>query len=87
MCPQPIFRSRQRVAYVREAQKVDDEEDAQYGSDRRGDELPVELAFRESRLKKIQEAKAELEAWFHEVEAAHWANPAQSRRTMAMPAS
>lgn len=48
-------------ALLREAQKVDDEEDAKYGNDRRGDELPVELAFRESRLKKIQEAKAELE--------------------------
>jgi mRNA interferase HigB len=23
------------------------------------------------------EAKAELEAWFHEAEAAHWANPTQ----------
>lgn len=46
---------------LREAQRVDEEEDARYGSDRRGDELPVELAFRESRLKKIQQAKAELE--------------------------
>ena len=26
---------------------------------------------------RYPEAKAELEAWFHEVEAAHWANPAQ----------
>ena len=37
-------------------------EDAQYGKGRRGDELPEELARRESRLRKIREAKAELEA-------------------------
>ena len=37
------------------------EEDAQYGKDRRGDELPAELQRRESRLKKIGEAKAALE--------------------------
>jgi len=36
-------------------------EDAQYGKGKRGDELPAELARRESRLKKIREAKAELE--------------------------
>ncbi|MFA6435434.1 MAG: transposase, partial [Elusimicrobiales bacterium] len=40
---------------------IDEQEDAQYGSDRRGDELPPEMAFRESRRKKIREAKAELE--------------------------
>jgi transposase len=46
---------------LREAERVDEEEDRQYGRGRRGDELPDELAFRESRLRKIQEAKAELE--------------------------
>lgn len=49
------------AAMFREAQRVDDEEDARYGKDRRGDELPAELAIRETRLKRIQEAKAELE--------------------------
>jgi transposase len=43
------------------AEKTDAEEDAQYGKDRHGDELPVELQRRESRLKKIGEAKAALE--------------------------
>ena len=38
------------------------EEDGHYGKDKRGDELPKELAFRESRLKKGQEAKQALEA-------------------------
>lgn len=44
------------------ARQVDREEDRQYGADRRGDELPEELARAESRLKKIREAKAALEA-------------------------
>ncbi len=43
------------------AQTVDAAEDEQYGKDRRGDELPAELARRESRLAKIREAKAALE--------------------------
>ena len=41
---------------------VDEEEDRSYGKDKRGDELPKELAFRESRLKKIREARSALEA-------------------------
>ena len=41
---------------LRRAQEVDEEED------RRGDELPEELAFREGRLEKIREAMAALEA-------------------------
>jgi hypothetical protein len=40
---------------------VDEAEDSQYGKDKRGDELPKELAFRESRLKKIREAREALE--------------------------
>jgi transposase len=47
---------------LRRAEQADRDEDARYGADRRGDELPAELARRESRLKKIQEAKAALEA-------------------------
>ena len=50
------------VELLRRAQEVDDEEDRRYGKDQRGDELPEELAFRESRLKKIREAKAALAA-------------------------
>ncbi|MEK7992325.1 MAG: IS1182 family transposase [Planctomycetota bacterium] len=41
--------------------EVDEQEDAEYGRDKRGDELPEELKTREGRLKKIQEAMAELE--------------------------
>ena len=55
---------------LRRAQEVDDEEDRRYGRDKRGDELPEELAFRESRLRKIREARAELEAEAREAAAA-----------------
>ncbi len=44
-----------------QAAETDAAEDAQYGKGKRGDELPGELARRESRLKKIAEAKAVLE--------------------------
>ena len=47
---------------LRRAEEVDEEEDRRYGQDRRGDELPEELSFREGRLRKIREAKAALEA-------------------------
>lgn len=46
---------------LRRADEVDEAEDAEYGRDKRGDELPAELAFREGRLKKIREAKEALE--------------------------
>ncbi len=48
-------------ALLQEAARVDAEEDGKYGKGRRGDELPPELARRESRLAKIREAKAALE--------------------------
>ena len=47
---------------LRRAEEVDDDEDRRYGQDRRGDELPDELAFREGRLERIREAMAALEA-------------------------
>jgi hypothetical protein len=45
---------------LRQVEHVDEREDRRYGSTR-GDELPVELTRRETRLKKIQEAMATLE--------------------------
>jgi hypothetical protein len=48
-------------ALLKQAADIDDAEDAQYGKGRRGDELPEELARRETRLAKLQKAKAELE--------------------------
>jgi len=47
---------------LKKAEAVDEEEDRRYGRNKRGDELPRELAFRESRLKKIRQARAALEA-------------------------
>ena len=48
-------------ALLAEAGRVDAEEDGKYGKGKRGDELPGELARRESRLGKIREAKTALE--------------------------
>ncbi len=46
---------------LRRADEIDEAEDAEYGRGKRGDELPVELAHREGRLKKIREAMEALE--------------------------
>ena len=59
-----------------QAQQVDAAEDAQYGRGARGDELPAELARRESRLAKIRAAKAALQA----VAQAHAAQEADAGR-------
>lgn len=45
-----------------QAEAADAAEDAAYGRDRRGDELPAELQRRESRLQRIRKAKRALEA-------------------------
>ena len=52
----------QAKALFEAAELADEGEDARYGPDRRGDELPAELARREQRLRTIREAKAALEA-------------------------
>jgi len=44
------------------AQRTDEAEDGEFGPDFRGDELPAELARRETRLAAIRAAKARLEA-------------------------
>jgi len=49
-------------AMLRRAEEIDAAEDELYGKDKRGDELPEELCRRESRLKKIAEARQALEA-------------------------
>jgi len=45
-----------------EAQKVDEQEDKLFGKGKGGDELPEDLRFKESRLRKIREAMKSLEA-------------------------
>lgn len=47
---------------LRRAEAADRDEEARDGAEQRGDELPAELARRESRLAKIRAAKAALEA-------------------------
>jgi transposase len=58
-------------ALMAEAQRIDEAEDAQFGKDRRGDELPAELARRETRLAKLREAKKALEDQAREAAAEH----------------
>jgi len=55
---------------LQQATEADARDDARYGADRTGDELPGELAFREGRLRKIREAKAALEQDAREAAAA-----------------
>ena len=47
-------------AILAEAAAVDAAEDAEFGADRRGDELPADLADPRSRLARLREAKREL---------------------------
>jgi len=62
-----------------QAEAADAAEDAEYGVDRRGDELPAELQRRESRLTRIREAKRVLEARAKE-EAAAAGQPPESAK-------
>lgn len=48
-------------ALLKKAEETDALEDARFGKQMRGDEVPEELRRRETRLKRIQEAKAALE--------------------------
>ena len=54
--------AREVAELLKQAEEVDAREDGLYGKDKRGDEVPEELRFREGRLRKIREAKAALEA-------------------------
>jgi transposase len=64
---------------LEQAEAADAAEDAQYGKNRRGDELPEELQRRESRLKKIKEAKGVVEARAREKAAAEGADPKEAK--------
>jgi len=59
---QDIKRLQQEISHLLAmAEETDDREDHLYGKDARGDELPAELARRETRLARIKEAKRALE--------------------------
>jgi transposase len=49
-------------AILAEAEAADAAEDAEFGEDRRGDEVPAELARRETRLAKLRAAKEAIES-------------------------
>jgi transposase len=66
-------------ALLAQAEAADAAEDAEYGPDRRGDELPAELQRREGRLQRIREAKRALEARAKD-EAAAAGKPAESAK-------
>jgi len=75
----------QAAAILADAEATDQAEDARYGSDRRGDELPAELARRETRLARIREAKAALEAEEQERERARQAEMREEGREPRKP--
>jgi len=62
LCREEARLAAEVAEWFRQADEIDAAEDAAYGPDRRGDELPEELRRRESRLKRIRAAKAALEA-------------------------
>ena len=64
---------------LEQAEAADAEEDARHGKDRRGDELPEELARRETRLKRIREAKRALAARAREKGEAEGSDPKQAK--------
>jgi len=72
-------------AVLADAQATDAAEDAEFGVDRRGDELPDELQRRETRLRKIREAKAALEAEARAAEEARRAELEKQGKTPRNP--
>lgn len=64
---------------LEQAEAADAEEDARHGKDNRGDELPAELARRETRLKKIREAKRALAARAREKAEAEGNDPKKAK--------
>ncbi len=78
------LRARTR-ALLAEAAATDAAEDERFGLDNRGDELPDELARRESRLARLREAKAALEAEAREREERRRADMAAEGRTPRTP--
>ena len=61
--------------WLAKAEAADAEEDAAYGADKRGDEMPDWLRNKQTRLEKIRAAKAELEAEAKRQVAAEVATP------------
>jgi transposase len=64
---------------LEQAEAADAEEDVRYGKDRAGDELPAELERRETRLKKIKEAKRVVEERARQKAAAEGKDPKKAK--------
>ena len=64
---------------LEQAEAADAEEDARYGKDRTGEELPGELERRETRLKKIREAKRALQERARQQAVAEGSDPKRAR--------
>ncbi len=64
---------------LRRAEATDRDEDRRYGADVQGNELPQEVARRETRLKKIREAKEALEEEAREQAVAEGENPKDAK--------
>ena len=69
----------QVAAMLAEAEAADAAEDAEFGEDKRGDELPPELATKEGRLAKLRAAKEAIEAEAKEKAAAKAEHKATER--------
>src|SRR6267154_2275178 len=63
---------------LEQAEAADAEEDARFGKDRRGDELPAELERHETRLKRIKEAKRAVEERARQKAVAEGKDPKQA---------
>ena len=72
-------------ALLRQADEVDEAEDARLGAEVRGDELPAELRRREARLAAIRAAKARLEAAARAADDARGRQPGQDRNPRGGP--
>ncbi len=72
---------------VADAERIDAVEDAAYGPDRRGDELPAELRRRTDRLAVIRKAKAALEAEHGAVQAAERAATERGEESIEVAAA
>ena len=72
-------------ALLRQADEVDEAEDARLGAEVRGDDLPAELRRREARLAAIREAKARLEAAARAADDARGRQPGQDRNPQGGP--
>ena len=72
-------------ALLRQADAVDEAEDARLGAEVRGDDLPAELRRREARLAAIRAAKARLEAKQRAADDARGRQPGQDRNPKGGP--